>query len=70
MKSQQAAGTQLLDAPAEDRERVFDAFRRWGYLQANLDPLGQIKPQPQAELDLGSLRHLVVETAQEFLGAY
>src|SRR5882762_99359 len=57
MKSEHAAGTQLLDAPTpasptEDRERVFDVFRRWGYLQANLDPLGQLKPEPQAELDL------------------
>src|SRR5262249_40487387 len=23
-----------------ERERVFDAFRRWGYLDANLDPFG------------------------------
>ena len=44
--------TQLLDAPTDERERVFDQFRRWGYLQANLDPLGQLKPDPQAELDL------------------
>ena len=50
MKSERATGTQLLDAPA-DRERVFDSFRRWGYLQANLDPLGQLKPDPHAELD-------------------
>jgi 2-oxoglutarate dehydrogenase E1 component len=28
-------------APAQLREQTFDAFRRWGYLQANLDPLGQ-----------------------------
>jgi 2-oxoglutarate dehydrogenase E1 component len=39
------------DAP--ERERVFEAFRRWGYLQANLDPLGQhLKPVPLPELDL------------------
>src|SRR5512133_532307 len=43
-------------ATVEDRtpeqERVFDVFRRWGYLQANLDPLGQnLKPLPFAELD-------------------
>ncbi|HVC91927.1 MAG TPA: 2-oxoglutarate dehydrogenase E1 component [Acidobacteriaceae bacterium] len=25
----------------ESRQQVFDAFRRWGYLQAQLDPLGQ-----------------------------
>ncbi len=29
-----------------------DAFRRWGYLQANLDPLGHFAPLPQPELDL------------------
>src|SRR5260370_7708472 len=34
----------------EGRERVFDAFRRWGYLEANLDPLGFLKPQPHPEL--------------------
>jgi 2-oxoglutarate dehydrogenase E1 component len=34
-----------------DRERVFDAFRRWGYLQAQLDPLGQyLAPQSVPEL--------------------
>ncbi len=35
------------------RTQTFDAFRRWGYLQANLDPLGQyLKPLPVTELDL------------------
>ena len=29
---------------------MFDAFRRWGYLEADLDPLGQFKPAPNAEL--------------------
>src|ERR1700761_2170652 len=37
------------------REQTFDAFRRWGYLQAHLDPLGQsLTPLPVAELDLDS----------------
>src|ERR1700687_508766 len=27
-----------------ERERILDAFRRWGYLQAQLDPLGFLKP--------------------------
>ena len=26
-----------------DREQVFDAFRRWGYLEASVDPLGFLK---------------------------
>ncbi len=37
-------------APAveqQDREVVFDIFRRWGFLQASLDPLGQyLPPEP------------------------
>jgi 2-oxoglutarate dehydrogenase E1 component len=28
----------------QDREQIFDIFRRWGYLQATLDPLGQFLP--------------------------
>ncbi len=28
-----------------------DAFRRWGYLQADLDPLGRLPPRPHGELD-------------------
>ena len=39
-------------AQAAERERVFDAFRRWGYLQADLDPLGLFRPQPHPELRL------------------
>src|SRR5580700_1815296 len=27
-----------------EREAVFEIFRRWGYLQATLDPLGQYLP--------------------------
>ncbi|MFP5226510.1 MAG: 2-oxoglutarate dehydrogenase E1 component [Acidobacteriota bacterium] len=35
------------------REQTLDAFRRWGYLQANLDPLGQyLQPLPVPELEL------------------
>lgn len=37
----------------QDRERVFDVFRRWGYLQAQLDPLGQyLAPESVPELDI------------------
>ena len=35
-----------------ERDQVFDAFRRWGHLQAQLDPLGQyLIPGPVPELD-------------------
>jgi 2-oxoglutarate dehydrogenase E1 component len=35
-----------------DRERIFDLFRQWGYLEADLDPLGFFRPQPQPELQI------------------
>jgi 2-oxoglutarate dehydrogenase E1 component len=39
--------------PASERELIFDRFRRWGYLEAGLDPLGiQSPPQEVPELDL------------------
>jgi 2-oxoglutarate dehydrogenase E1 component len=44
------AGTLTATTPAveqHDREQIFDIFRRWGYLQATLDPLGQyLPPEP------------------------
>ncbi len=39
-----------LEVSSEERERIFDAFRRWGYLEAELDPLGFFCPQPRPEL--------------------
>ena len=33
-----------------DRERVFDAFRRWGYFEARLDPLGHMPRGRHPEL--------------------
>jgi 2-oxoglutarate dehydrogenase E1 component len=35
----------------ESRERIFEAFRRWGYLEADLDPLGFLKPLKSPDLD-------------------
>ena len=35
----------------EQRERVFDAFRRWGYYEATLDPLGVFQPQKHPDLE-------------------
>ena len=49
--SRQQAAVESATAQAE-RERVMDAFRQWGYLQANLDPLGDLKPEAVPELDL------------------
>jgi len=46
-------GTSAGRAADASRERAMDAFRRWGYLQAQLDPLGFLAPQPHPELDEG-----------------
>ena len=35
-----------------EKEQVFDLFRRWGYLEADLDPLGFFKPELYPDLDL------------------
>jgi len=42
-----AESSASLEAP----ERVWDSFRRWGYLQAHLDPLGDLQPVLLRELD-------------------
>ncbi len=44
----------VLDPPNGERDRVFDAFRRWGYLEADLDPLGFFRPAPHPELRIES----------------
>jgi 2-oxoglutarate dehydrogenase E1 component len=41
----------VADASA-DRDHVFDAFRRWGYLEADVDPLGFLRPQRHPELQI------------------
>src|ERR1700730_13371704 len=35
-----------------ERERVFELFRRWGFYESNLDPLGFIEPEKRPELNL------------------
>jgi 2-oxoglutarate dehydrogenase E1 component len=46
-----AAGSLAKTAGSEERERIFDAFRRWGYLEATLDPLGLLEPLKHPDLD-------------------
>ncbi len=41
----------VVAGPPSDRERVFEAFRRWGYLEADLDPLGFLGPLKSPDLD-------------------
>ena len=49
-KTDAETSTAVLDATNEERERVFDAYRRWGYLEADLDPLGFLRPVPHSDL--------------------
>ncbi|MFY9912242.1 MAG: 2-oxoglutarate dehydrogenase E1 component [Candidatus Sulfotelmatobacter sp.] len=35
-----------------ERERAFSAFRQWGYLEGDLDPLGFLRPRPTPELQI------------------
>jgi 2-oxoglutarate dehydrogenase E1 component len=34
----------------EEKDLIFDAFRRWGYLEADIDPLGFYRPAPHPDL--------------------
>jgi 2-oxoglutarate dehydrogenase E1 component len=35
-----------------ERERIFNSFRNWGYLEGDLDPLGFLRPRPTPELQI------------------
>src|SRR5450755_4089183 len=37
-----------------ERERVFGLFRQFGYLEAELNPLGLLPPQPHPDLQIGN----------------
>jgi len=41
-----------MNVDSEKLERVMDSFRRWGYLQADLDPVGHFAPLVHPDLDL------------------
>jgi 2-oxoglutarate dehydrogenase E1 component len=34
-----------------ERERIFNAYRQWGYLEGDLDPLGFLRPRETPELE-------------------
>src|SRR5437667_4378417 len=60
-----ATGGLATAARQEDRQPIFDAFRRWGYLEATLDPLGLFEPVKHPDLDA-----LTGEAAAEARGIY
>ena len=42
----------VIDTPANpERERIFNAYRQWGYLEGDLDPLGFLRPRETPELE-------------------
>jgi 2-oxoglutarate dehydrogenase E1 component len=51
MMSRQQAAVESA-AGKEAQERIWDAFRRWGFLQASLDPLGDLQPLTVPELEV------------------
>jgi 2-oxoglutarate dehydrogenase E1 component len=63
-KTAAETSTAVLEAPNGERERVFDAYRRWGYLEADLDPLGFLRPVPHSDLPVDG------ELAQEARRVY
>ena len=46
------AGGNGKNGAGSERERVYELFRRWGFYEANLDPLDFLKPLKHPELDL------------------
>ncbi len=50
MQAHAFPSAETVNSESETRERIFDVFRRWGYLEANLDPLGHFLPEPHPEL--------------------
>jgi 2-oxoglutarate dehydrogenase E1 component len=64
MARQQAAVESA--ASKEVQERVWDAFRRWGYLEANLDPLGDLERVAIPELDVTGPETPEVNAARRF----
>src|SRR5437667_4814526 len=63
-KTGSSAGAALMEVPNAERERVFDEFRHWGYLEADLDPLGFLQPMAHPDLQIDN------EFAQEARGVY
>src|SRR6266404_983368 len=55
-------------AGSQERSRIFDAFRRWGYNEANLDPLGFFGPFPQPDLE-GLTGEIAQEARRIYCGA-
>src|ERR1700680_2386256 len=55
-KSKTSGAFAVIESPNNaanpERERVFSAFRQWGYLEGDLDPLGFLRPRHTPELQI------------------
>jgi 2-oxoglutarate dehydrogenase E1 component len=47
-----AAAVETPNGSNPERERSFSAFRQWGYLEGDLDPLGFLRPRATPELQI------------------
>src|SRR6266581_7410767 len=46
-----AAVAETTNGSNPERERIFNAYRQWGYLEGDLDPLGFLRPRDTPELE-------------------
>src|ERR1700757_948171 len=46
-----AAVIETSNGSNSERERIFNAYRQWGYLEGDLDPLGFLRPRATPELE-------------------
>src|SRR6202051_2774910 len=59
-KSKTSSGASAVISPSANNcsnphgEASFNAFREWGYLEGDLDPLGFLRPRPTPELQINS----------------
>src|SRR5215471_15972793 len=51
LEAERPAKSQKANQRSAERDRIFEAFRRWGYLEASLDPLGFLQPLKSPDLD-------------------
>jgi 2-oxoglutarate dehydrogenase E1 component len=54
MAQKSKASTAVMESvngSSPERERIFNAYRQWGYLEGDLDPLGFLRPRSTPELE-------------------
>src|ERR1700693_3661331 len=54
---------------SNERERVFSLFRQFGYLEAELNPLGLLPPQPHPDLEIDNDNEWAREARRIYCGS-